>query len=97
VANEVSDLINALRDGSMSLDDVSQQFRERTWPLTKKPPPKDYLEMASRAEEDPEPDVPGSFDEVVAAYYRGELTSTEYQTLAAAVADSIRTRHHEIS
>jgi hypothetical protein len=97
MANEVSDLINALRDGSMSLHDVAQQFRKRTWPLTKKPPPQDYLEMASRAEEDPEPDVPGSFDEVVAAYYRGELTRTEYQTLAAAVADAIRTEQHEIS
>ena len=59
MANEVSDLINALRDGSMSLHDVAQQFRKRTWPLTKKPPPQDYLEMASRAEEDPEPDGPG--------------------------------------
>jgi hypothetical protein len=53
--------------------------------------------MASRVEEDPEPDLPGSFDEVVAAYYRGELTRTEYQTLAAAVADAIRTGQHEIS
>jgi len=95
MANEVSDLINALRDGSMSLDDVVQQFRERTWPTTKRPPPQDYLEMAARSEEDPEPDVPGSFDEVVAAYYRGELTRAQYQALAAAAADSIRAKPHD--
>jgi hypothetical protein len=96
MANEVTDLIDALRDGSMSLDDVAQQFRERTWPLTKKPPPKGYLEMAARAEEDPEPDIPGSFDEVTAAYYRGELTRDQYQALAAAVGDSISASQHEI-
>ena len=96
MTNEVSDLINALRDGSMSLNDVVQQFRERTWPLTKKPPPQGYLEMATRAEEDPEPDMPGSFDEVTAAYYRGELTRDQYQALAAAVADSIRTSQRDI-
>jgi hypothetical protein len=96
MADEISDLINALRDGSMSLNDVAQQFRERTWPLTKKPPPQDYLEMAARAEEDPEPDVPGSFDEVVAAYYRGDLTRAQYQALAVAVTDSIRAKQHDI-
>ena len=90
MANELNDLINALRDGSMSLDDVAQRFRGRTWPLTKKPPPRDYVEMAMRSEEDPEPDVPGSFDEVTAAYYRGELTREQYRVLAKAAADSIR-------
>jgi hypothetical protein len=46
--------------------------------------------MAARAQEDPRPDVPGSFDEVVAAYYRRELTREQYRVLADAVADSIR-------
>ena len=95
MANEVSDLINALRDGSMTLDAVVQQFRKRTWPLTKRTPAQDYLEMATRAEEDPDPDIPGSFDEVVAAYYRGELTRDQYQALAAAVADSIRAKQRD--
>ena len=96
MADEVTRLINALRDGSMSLDDVVRQFRERTWPLTKKPPPQGYLEMAARAEEDPEPDVPGSFDEVTAAYYRRELTRDQYQALVSAVADSIRASQRDI-
>ena len=46
--------------------------------------------MAAAALEDPEPDVPGSFDEVIAAYDRGELTRAQYRTLAEAVAESLR-------
>jgi predicted RNA-binding protein associated with RNAse of E/G family len=34
--------------------------------------------------------VPGSFDELAAAYRRGELTRAQYRTLAEAVAESLR-------
>lgn len=87
---EVTELIAALRDGSLSLEEVTQRFRERSWPRTRKPEPTSYLEMAGAALEDPEPDVPGSFDEVVAAYDRGELTRAQYRILAEAVAESLR-------
>jgi len=40
-------------------------------------------------QQDPEPDVPASFDEVTAAYDRGELTRDQYRTLAHAVAEAI--------
>ena len=90
MTNEVTDLIAALREGSMSLDEVAQRFRERTWPRTKAPPPSTYLEMAAAAQQDPEPYVPGSFDQVAAAYRRGELTRAQYRVLAEAVADSFR-------
>jgi hypothetical protein len=89
-STEVTDLIAALRNGTLSLDEVSQRFRERTWPRTKRPVPTSYLEMAAATLEDPEPDVPGSFDEVTAAYDRGELTREQYRTLAEAVAHSLR-------
>jgi hypothetical protein len=36
-ASEVTDLLTALRDGSMSLDEVAQRFRERRWPRRKIP------------------------------------------------------------
>jgi hypothetical protein len=91
---EVTELIAALRNGSLSLDEVAQRFRERSWPRRKKPEPASYLEMAAAALEDPEPDVPGSFDEVVAAYDRGELTRAQYRTLAEAVAESLRAEDH---
>jgi hypothetical protein len=90
MSNEVADLITALRDGSMSLDEVASRFRDRSWPRTKAPPPATYLEMAAAALEDPEPYKPGSFDQVAAAYRQGELTRDQYRVLAEAVAESFR-------
>jgi hypothetical protein len=90
MSSEVTDLIVALRDGTMSLDDVAQRFRERTWPRPDTQPPTTYLELAARAQEDPEPDLPGSFDEVTAAFYRGEIADSDYEVLAQAMAESKR-------
>jgi hypothetical protein len=87
--SEVTDLIAALRNGSMSLDEVVFRFRKRSWPHTRKPLSNSYLEMATAAQEDPEPSVPGSFDEVAAAYRRGELSRPEYRALADAAAESL--------
>jgi hypothetical protein len=89
MTSEVTNLIAALRDGSMSLDEVAQRFRERTWPRRRKPDPATYLEMAAAAQEDPEPYMPGSFDDVLAAYDRGELSRTQYRALAEAAAESL--------
>jgi hypothetical protein len=90
ITTEVTELIAALRDGSLSLEEVAQRFRERTWPRTRKPAPASYTEMAAAAQEDPEPYVPGSFDELAAAYRRGDLTRPQYRVLAEAVAESLR-------
>jgi hypothetical protein len=90
ITTEVTELITALRNGSLSLEEVAQRFRERTWPRTGRHAPTSYLEMAAAALEDPEPDIPGSFDEVTAAYDRGELTRPQYRALAEAVAESLR-------
>jgi hypothetical protein len=90
MTSEVTDLIRAFREGSLSLEEVAQRFRERTWPPSKPPPPATYMDLAAAALRDPEPDIPGSFDDVVAAYDRGELTRSQYRVLAEAVAESIR-------
>lgn len=89
-SSEVFELIKALRAGELSLDDVAQRFRELRWPRDRKPAPSSYQEMAAAAERDPEPDVPGSFDDVVAAYDRNELSDQEYEVLSQAVADAKR-------
>jgi hypothetical protein len=88
---EVTELLSALRDGTMSLDEVADRFRNRSWPRKATPAPSTYLEMATRAQEDPDPDVPGSFDEVTAALYRGEISDAAYDVLAQAMAESKRT------
>jgi len=90
MTSEVSKMISALRDGTMTLDEVAQQFRERKWPRRRWKPPASYLEMATRAQEDPEPYMPGSFDEVIDAYDRGMLSRDEYRILSEAVAESKR-------
>jgi hypothetical protein len=90
MSTEVADLIAAFRGGTMSLDEVAQKFRERRWPRSKPPRATTYIELATRAEEDPDPYVPGSFDDVAAAFHTGDLTRAQYKVLAEAAADSIR-------
>lgn len=91
MTSDVTDLIAALREGSMSLDEVASKFRTRSWPRRKKNQQyASYLEMAAAAQEDPDVYVPGSFDDVTAAYHRGDLSDDEYDVLARAMAESKR-------
>jgi hypothetical protein len=90
MSTEVADLIAAFRNGTMTLDQVAQKFRERRWPRSKPPRATTYIELAKRAEDDPDPYVPGSFDDVAAAFHRGDLTRAQYKALAEAAADSMR-------
>jgi hypothetical protein len=90
MTSEVTELIKALRDGSMTLDQVAQRFRDRKWPRRRREPPASYFEMASRTLEDPDPYVPGSFDDVTDAYDRGDLSLAEYGVLSDAVAEAKR-------
>jgi hypothetical protein len=88
--SDVTECIAALRAGWMSLDEVAERFRQRDWPAARRRVPTTYAEMAQQ--QDVEPDVPGSYDEVTAAYDRGDLTSHEYWVLSAAVAEAINAR-----
>jgi hypothetical protein len=90
MTNEVTDLLSALCGGTMSIDEVAQHFRSRPWPRRLTPPPTTYLEFAARAQEDPDPFVPNSFDEVDVAYYQGKITDDQYDVLAQAMAESMR-------
>jgi hypothetical protein len=90
MSSEVTHLIEALQNGTMSLDEVAQRFRARSWPRTRGPKPQSPLERALAAEADPDPLIPGSFDEVAAAYHRGDLSLDDYRTLAEAAAEAIR-------
>ena len=89
MSSEVSDLIQALHDGHVTLNEVAQRFRERTWPPSKLPAPASEAEWAAAVLRDPDPRVPGSFDDVVAACERGDITEEQFQVLADAVADAI--------
>ncbi|HXW46116.1 MAG TPA: hypothetical protein VEL03_15115 [Streptosporangiaceae bacterium] len=88
MSSEVTDLIAALRAGNISLDEVARRFRERSWPETVSPGSRSDSDVGN-ALDDPEPYVPGSFDDVAAAFHRHDLTLEEYGVLAQAAAESI--------
>jgi hypothetical protein len=87
--SEVTDLIAALRAGTMSLDQVAQRFRRRRWPEAEATGVAADDGTATHALDDPGPYVPGSFDDVSAALHRHELTLHEYGVLAQAATESI--------
>jgi hypothetical protein len=87
--SEVTDLIRSYKAGELTLNELAERFRTRRWPRASRPPqPSSYLEMAARAQEDPRPDVPGSFDDVEAAFFRHELSAEEYEFLRRAAAQA---------
>ena len=89
MSSEIPDLIAALNGGEMSLDQVAQKFRERSWPATTPPEPTTQSEWEARLAADPGPHVPGSFDDVAAAFFRGDITLDQYGVLSEAAAASI--------
>lgn len=93
MTSEVNDLLKALREGHMTLDEVAQNFRQRKWPRPE-PRPATYAELARAELSDPEPHVPGSFDDVTLAYHKGELSDRQYEALAAAMAQSKEAEDH---
>ncbi len=90
MTSEVDELIESLRQGRMSLDEVAQRFRERHWPRRRVAPQESYLDLAASAQDDPDVYVEGSFDDVAAAHQDGRLSDDEYTVLSEAVAESKR-------
>ena len=76
-------MLVSYREGRLSLDDLSLEFRARRWPQVPDVCPPE-LEPARAAIDDPEPYVPGSFDDVVLAYDLGWLSDSDYDVLATA-------------
>jgi hypothetical protein len=81
----VTTMLTSYRDGTYTLDDLSLEFRARRWPRVPDVCPPE-LEQARAAIDDPEPYVPGSFDDVVLAYDRGWLSDDDYDVLSGAAA-----------
>jgi len=95
VSSEITNLITALSRGDMSLDQVAQKFRERSWPTTTPPDPATQAEWEARLMADPDPHVPGSFDDVAAAFFRGDITREQYGVLAEAAATAINAEQRQ--
>ncbi|HET7019019.1 MAG TPA: hypothetical protein VFI65_34190 [Streptosporangiaceae bacterium] len=95
MSNEVADLLTALHDGTLSLAEVAERFRTRSWPGQPAPPARTHLDLAEADLGDPEPYIPGSYDDVALAYDQGKLTDTQYAVLADAIAESIRAHNED--
>jgi hypothetical protein len=80
----VTAMLAAYRAGERTLDDLGLEFRARRWPAVPDVCPPD-LEPARAALDDPEPYVPGSVDDVVLAYDRGEISAADFEFLIAAI------------
>jgi hypothetical protein len=90
VTNEVTDLLNALGEGTMTVDEVAERFRGRTWPRRRHTPPATYSELAAAELEDPDPYIPGSYDDVAAAFHQKKITRDQFRVLSDAVAEAQR-------
>jgi hypothetical protein len=89
--SEVTDLIDSYRGGGLTLDELAQRFRARSWP-SPRPAPRTAREGWERELEDPEPILEGSFDEVVSAYHLGLLSGDEYEVLSQAASEAGKRR-----
>jgi hypothetical protein len=85
--SDVTAMIAAYRRGELTLDELAQRFRARSWPSRRLSPP--TLDEAYKRElKDPEPIAEGSFDEVASAYLQGEISIKEYDILARAAGET---------
>ncbi len=91
MSNEVANLLAALHEGTLSLNEVAERFRARSWPAHSATKAQTHLELAEADLADPEPYIPWSYDDVVLAYDQGKLSDAQYAVLAEAIAESIRT------
>jgi hypothetical protein len=87
---EVNELLAKYKAGELTLGELAQRFRTHRWPRTDPPQRRTYHEMAALAQEDPDSDVPDSFDDVEAAFFRHDLSVEEYEHLRAAMDDSLK-------
>ncbi|HWF80481.1 MAG TPA: hypothetical protein VN695_07835 [Streptosporangiaceae bacterium] len=86
MTNEVQELLDALHEGRITLDEVAQHFRVRKWPRRRKTDPTSYLDMAAAELQDPDPYIPNSFDDVAAAFHQKKITRDQFRALSEAVA-----------
>ena len=88
--NDVTELLNALQSGDMTLDEVALKFRHRRWPRRRLTHDESRSDIGARELEDPDPYVPGSYDDVAAAYNQNRITSDQFRALSEAIAESQR-------
>jgi hypothetical protein len=85
----VTRLLELHRAGELTLDELAADFRALHWRAVPSACPPG-MEAPAAAIDEPEPYVPGSFDDVVRADDLGLLSDTEYGVLAPAAVRGLR-------
>lgn len=82
--SNVSHTIDRYVDGEIGIEELCASFRARNWATVPAVCPPG-LEDATEAIDDPEPRVPGSFDDVAHAYDLGMLDDDDYDMVTKAI------------
>lgn len=88
-ATEVRELLAALMENRLSLEDVAQRFRERKWIRRERPTDKSTMDWLASQLDDAPPPTPGSFDDVSTAFHEHRITRAQYRVLSEAAAEAM--------
>jgi hypothetical protein len=85
----ITDLMDRMITGTMTVDEVAEQFRTYTWPAVR-PAPANADESWARMLEDPETPPEGSFFDVSVYFSQRKITGEQYDVLARAAAEGMK-------
>jgi hypothetical protein len=90
MTNEVAEILDALHAGTLTTEDVARRFRSRKWPRRQREAVDSYAKILEGEISDPDIYIPGSFDDVIAAYDQQKIDREQLRILSEAVAESQR-------
>lgn len=90
MTNEVAELLDALHAGTLTTEDVAQRFRVRKWPRQRREAVGSYEEILAGEMSDPDTYIPGSFDDVIAAYDQQKIDREQLRIFSEAIAEAQR-------
>jgi len=90
MTNEVAELLDALHAGTLTTEDVAERFKVRKWPRRRREIADDYAQVLAGETSDPDIYIPGSFDDVIAAYDQQKIDREQLRIFSEAAAESQR-------
>lgn len=88
--SDVTDTLDQLIAGEVTLDEVADQFRARSWPRRERVETSDATGLFRLDAQDPEEDPEGAFSEVAGYYAMHRIDDQQYAALAEAAAEAMK-------
>lgn len=88
--SDVTDTLDQLVAGQITLDEVAEGFRTRAWPRRVRVETRDATDLFRLDSADPEDDPEGAFSEVAGYYARHLIDDQQYTVLAEAAAEAMK-------